>query len=1009
MTPSINESLIEQAALQWLAELGYETAFGPEISPGGERPERESFRDVVLAGRLRAALARLNPHLPEEALEDALQQVLHLDSPNLAENNRRFHWMLRDGVKVEVVSPEGERRGDFARLLDFAEPGNNDWLAVNQFTAVTGEYNRRADVVVFVNGLPLAVIELKNPADQSATVKGAYQQLQTYMREIPELFHYNEVLVVSDSTAARHGTITSSWERFAPWRTIEGERDAPADLPQLEVLLRGIFEKRRFLDLVQNFVVFERDGDRLYKKMAMYHQFHGVNAAVAATLRATRPEADRRVGVIWHTQGSGKSLSMVFYAAKLLRHPEMNNPTIVVLTDRNDLDQQIYENFLRAEELVPYPKQAESVEDLKRLLSVPAGGVIFTTVQKFQPEEGGRYPLLSERSNIVVIADEAHRSHYNFMSGYARYIREGLPNAAFVGFTGTPIELEDKSTRQVFGDYISVYDIQRSIADGATVPIYYEGRLVKLHLTNEFIDEEFEEVTEGEEEHVKEKLKSRWAHLEALAGTPERLKLIARDILDHYTERSKTLAGKALIVCMSRRICVELYKYLRELPSCPEVAVVMTGSASDPADYQPHIRSKSKQEEIKRRFKDPDDPLKLVIVRDMWLTGFDNPCLHTMYLDKPMKGHNLMQAIARVNRVFKDKPGGLIVDYIGIADDLKRALACYTEKDRNEAMIPLDQAIAVLREKYDITCAFFHGIDYQGWRRLAPVDLTRLLQRAHNAVVADDETKSRFLKACTELTRVFALVSPHPEAAKIRDDVAFFQHVRRSVVKYTPLVRQPVDELNLAVKQLVSEAIASDEVVDIFGAAGVKRPDISILSDEFLAEVQGMEHKNLQVELLRRLIEDEIKTKMRQNVVRYRSFKEMLEQVLKGYQNRSLQSAEVIARLVELARELRQVEHRGQALGLTEEEMAFYDAVARGPEHIAGDEQLKTIARELVTAIKKNLSIDWTDHENVKAKIRATVKRLLRRYGFKPTECETLVVIIMEQAEGLYRDWPEAA
>ena len=1005
----INENLVEQAALQWFSELGYEVAFGPDISPGGERPERDSFGEVVLAGRLRAALRRLNPLLSDEAVDDALHQVFHLDSPNLAENNRRFHAMLRDGVKVEVVTSEGEGRGDLARLFDYNEPENNDWLVVNQFTVVVGEDNRRPDIVVFINGLPLGILELKNPLVEQATVKGAFQQLQTYKQEIPDLFQYNEVLVVSDSIEARHGTITSDWERLAPWRTIEGENDAPEDLPHLEVLICGVFEKRRFLNLVQNFVVFESDGDRLYKKMAMYQQFHAVNAAVEETIRATCSDDEPRVGVIWHTQGSGKSLSMVFYAAKVMRHPAMNNPTVLVLTDRNDLDNQIYRNFCLAQDLIPYPKQAESVEDLKQLLTVPAGGVIFTTVQKFKPKEGENYPLLSERRNIIVIADEAHRSHYNFMRGYARYIREGLPNAAFIGFTGTPIELEDRSTRQVFGDYISIYDIQRSIEDGATVPIYYEGRLAKLHLTNEFIDEDFEEITEREEEHVKESLKRKWARLEKLVGAEDRLRRIAQDIVEHYTERCKSLEGKAMIVCMSRRICVDLYNHLTSIPGCPQTAVVMTGSASDPPEFQPHIRNKAKREKIKERFKDPGDPLRLVIVRDMWLTGFDNPCLHTMYADKPMKGHTLMQAIARVNRVFRDKPGGLIVDYLGIADDLRRALSNYSDKDRNEALIPLDQAVAVLKEKYDIVRTFFHGVNYRGWRKLAPAALTQLLQKAHNAVVADEDTKSRFIKACTELTKAFALVIPHPEAMQIRDDVAFFQSVRKNVVKYTPPAGQPPEELDTAVKQLISEAVAASEVVDIFGAAEMKRPDISILSDEFLAEVQGMEHKNLQVELLRKLLEDEITAKMRKNVVKYRSFKEMLEQVIKAYQNRSIQSAEVIAKLVELAKELREVEQRGEILGLSDEEMAFYDAVAKGEEHIRDDEHLRTIARELVASIKGNLSIDWADHENVKAKIRATVRRLLRRHGYPPTECEVLVLLIMEQAESLYRDWPKAA
>lgn len=1005
----LNEETVEDAGLTWLGELGYEVAFGPDISPGGAHPERQAFSDVVLVGRLKAAVRRINPSLPDEAVCDAVSKVLSLGAATLEENNRRFHRMLRDGVPVEVEDANAERRGDIAWLFDFADPGNNDWLAVRQFTVAIGGFNRRADIVVFVNGLPLGVMELKSPTEEQATLRHAYQQVETYKKEIPELFHYNEAVVISDGTAARHGTITSEFERFSPWRWIEEQREAPAQMPQLEVLLRGTFDWSRLLELARDFVVFESDGGRLFKKMAMYHQYHGVNAAMKATVEAAGPDGDRRAGVLWHTQGSGKSLSMVFYTAKAMRQPELRNPTILVLTDRNDLDNQIYGGFCRAVDLIPHPQQAETVEDLKELLRVPAGGVVFSTVQKFDPQGQPDFPLLSERDNIVVIADEAHRSHYNFLTGFARYIRQALPRASFVGFTGTPIELEDRSTRQVFGDYVSVYDIERSIEDGATVPIYYESRLAKLHLSNEFIDEEFEEVTEGEEERVKERLKKRWAKLEAMVGAPERVQRIAKDILQHYQERTRTLEGKALVVCMSRRICVAMYDALTSLNGCPEVAVVMTGAASDPPEYQPHIRSKQKREAVKNRFIDPDDPLKIVIVRDMWLTGFDAPCLHTMYVDKPMKGHTLMQAIARVNRVFRDKPGGLIVDYIGMADQLRRALGMYTEKDREQVMIPIDQAVAVMIERYEITKAFFHGIDYSRCQQRSPAERMRLLQQAHNAVVKDEDTKHRFLRAATELSKAFSLVVPHPKAAEIRDDVMFFQMVRKNVVKYTAPRGQPPEQLDVAVRQLISEAVSAGEVVDIFGLAGVRKPDISILSDEFLENIQKIEYENLRLQLLRKLLEDQIQVRLRRNVVRFRSLREMLEQLIKAYENRSLQTAEIIRRLIGLAKELRQEDEKWASLGLSEEEKAFYDVVAQGEKKIEDDKEVRRIARELVKSIKGDLSIDWADQESVKAKIRAKVKRLLRRFGYSPDETTEILPTIMEQAESLYRSWPLAA
>ncbi len=804
-----------------------------------------------------------------------------------------------------------------------------------------------------------------------------------------------------------------------PWRTIEGRDVAPNTIPELEVLVRGIFDRRRFLDLVRNFVVFEQD-DVLVKKMAAYHQYHAVNAAVEATVRAASPSGDRRIGVVWHTQGSGKSLSMVFYAVKIMRHPAMANPTLVVITDRNDLDNQLYDTFAAARDLIPYPRQAESREHLRGLLRVASGGVVFTTIQKFAAGKGERYPLLSDRRNIVVIADEAHRSQYDFIDGFARHLREGLPNASFIGFTGTPIEAADRSTPAVFGDYIDVYDIQRAVEDGATVRIYYEGRLAKLELNEEErprLDPDFEEITEGEEASVKERLKSRWARLEAMVGTEKRLGLVARDIVEHFERRFEAMDGKAMIVCMSRRICVDLYDAIIRLR--PEwhdpdddrgvIKVVMTGSAADRAEFRPHIRNKARQERIKKRFKDPDDPLKLVIVRDMWLTGFDAPCLHTMYVDKPMRGHGLMQAIARVNRVFRDKPGGLIVDYLGIADQLKQALADYTERDRAATGIPIEEAVAVLKEKHEVVTAMFHGFDWSGYAAGDADTRLHLLLEGANRVTASDDLKRRFLDAVAQLSRAFALAVPHEEALALRDDVAYFQDVRGNVAKYTTGAGRPQEELDAAVRQLVSRAVASDRVVDIFAAAGLNKPDISILSDEFLAEVQGMPQKNLALEVLRRLLSDEIRAQSRRNVVRARSFAEMLERTIRAYQNRAIESAQVIAQLVEMARQMREERQRGAALGLSDDEVAFYDALATNGSAVLemGDETLKAIARDLVRTLRRSVTIDWTEKESVRARLRAAVKRLLRRYGYPPDKAESASATVLEQARVVCEHWAE--
>jgi type I restriction enzyme R subunit len=1043
---SFTESTVEDAALAWLEALGYAVLHGPAIAAGEPAAERNdpNYRDAVLEGRLRQALVRLNPDLPPEALEDVYRKLARADAPSLVERNRAVHWMLVDGVTVEYRRTDGSVAGTQARVLDFDAPDNNDWLAVNQFTVAEGQHTRRPDVVLFVNGLALAVIELKNPADENATVWSAFQQLQTYQAQLPALFATNAALVVSDGVQARIGALGAGREWFKPWRTIAGREDASASLPELQVVLEGVFEKRRFLDLVQHFIVFEDLGaGQLAKKMAGYHQFHAVNVAVEETLRAAQAAApgrvaetpgrfeagrkpggdpgDRRVGVVWHTQGSGKSLTMAFYAGRVILSPPMENPTIVVLTDRNDLDDQLFGTFARCRDLLRQPPvQAADRADLRAKLSVASGGVVFTTIQKFFPDEkGDRYPVLSERHNIVVIADEAHRSQYDFIDGFARHMRDALPHASFIGFTGTPIEKTDANTRAVFGDYISVYDIQRAVTDGATVPIYYESRLAKLGLKESErpkIDPEFEEATEGEEVERKEKLKTKWAQLEAVVGSESRIKLIARDLVDHFDNRLAVMDGKAMIVCMSRRICVELYreivalrpKWHADTDELGEMKVVMTGSASDPLDWQPHVRTKLRREALAQRFRDPADPFKLVIVRDMWLTGFDAPSLATMYVDKPMRGHGLMQAIARVNRVFKDKPGGLVVDYLGLADELRRALATYTENGgTGKTAVDQAEAVALMLEKHEVCRGLFHGFDWSRWTTGRPQDRLSLLPAAQEHILAQQDGKPRLLRSVTELSQAFALAVPHEEALRIRDDVGFFQTVRAVLAKGAASEHKTDEELDHAIRQIISKAVVSDEVVDIFAAAGLKKPDISILSDEFLAEVRGMPQKNLAVELLHKLLAGEIKTRLKRFMVQARSFAELLEQSLRRYQNRAIETAKVIEELIQLAKDMRQASQRGEALGLTDDEVAFYDALETNDSavKVLGDEALRAIARELVATVRANVTIDWTVRENVRAQLRVLVKRILRKHGYPPDKQEQATKTVLEQAEVLSEQW----
>ncbi len=1037
---TLTESDVEQVALEWLANVGWQVAHGPDIAPDTPGAQRNDYGDVVLAQRLRDALAELNRHLPAEALEDAFRKLIRPEGATLEARNRAFHRMLVEGVTVEYRAADGAIRGAQVQVIDFDEPDRNDWLAVNQFTATENQHNRRPDVVLFVNGLPLGIIELKNPADEDATLWTAWRQLQTYKAELPTLFSMNEMLMVSDGVQARVGTLTAGREWFKPWRTITGETLAGTHLTELQVMLEGACERERFLSLVRDFIVFEDDGGgSLAKKMAGYHQFHAVQVAVDETLRAAelqigdepgRYEAgrkpggdpgDRRIGVVWHTQGSGKSLTMAFYAGRIIREPAMQNPTVVVLTDRNDLDDQLFGTFSRCRELLRQPPaQAESRADLRARLSVAAGGVVFTTIQKFFPEEkGDTFPALSQRRNIVVIADEAHRSQYDFIDGFARHMRDALPRASFVGFTGTPIELQDANTRAVFGDYISIYDIQRAVEDKATVPIYYESRLAKLALDEKekpTIDPRFEEVTESEEVERKERLKTKWAQLEAIVGAEKRLKLVARDIVAHFEQRLEALEGKAMVVCMSRRICIDLYRELARLrPDWhhPEddkgcLKVVMTGSATDPVDWQPHIRNKPRREGLAKRFRDVTDPLRIVLVRDMWLTGFDAPSLHTMYVDKPMRGHGLMQAIARVNRVFKDKPGGLVVDYLGLAHELKRALATYTESGgTGKTALDQSEAVAVMLEKYEVCLGLFHGFDRSRWNAGTPAERLGLLPPAQEHILAQDNGKERCLRAVRELSQAFALAVPHEEALRIRDDVAFFQAVQSVLAKRTLRQVRTQEDLDHAVRQIVSRAVASEGVIDIFAAAGLKKPDLSILSDEFLAEVRGMPRRNLAVELLQKLLKGELATRRRKNVVQARSFAEMLEQTLRRYQNRAIEAGQVIEELIRLAREMREASARGVELGLSEEELAFYDALETNHSavQVLGDETLRDIARELVETVRGNVTIDWTLRENVRANLRRLVKRILRKHGYPPDKQEKATRTVLEQAEVLSEGW----
>jgi len=1036
----LSEAAVELALLDQLRGLGYSIEREEDIGPDGHRPERESHDEVVLEKRFEEAVARLNPGLPVEARQDAVRRVMQSELPSLLEENRRIHKLMTEGVDVEYYADDGTLTAGKVAMIDFAHPELNDWLAVSQFVVINGQNNRRPDVVVFVNGLPLGVIELKAPGSAGAHLLGAFNQLQTYKQQIPQLFNTNALLVTSDGIAARVGSLSADLERFMPWRTTDGTDVAPKGAPELSTLIEGVFEHRRLLDLLCHFTVFGETGSGLAKIIAGYHQFHAVRHAVNSTVTASSPGGNQRVGVIWHTQGSGKSLLMAFYAGQLVKHPAMANPTLVVLTDRNDLDDQLFSTFSMCRDLIRQtPVQAESREDLQKVLSRASGGVIFTTLQKF----GEIAEPLTTRRNVVVIADEAHRSQYGFKAkvdaktgeisyGFAKYMRDALPNASFIGFTGTPIEADDVNTPAVFGNYIDVYDISRAVEDGATVPIYYESRLARIELDEEEkprIDAEVDDLTEDDSEADQERFKKKWSTVEALVGSDKRLALVAKDMVAHFEDRVAALDGKAMVVCMSRRICVKLYDEIVKLrpdwhsadDNAGAVKIVMTGAASDPQEWQQHIGNKARRDLLAKRARDPKDPLKLVIVRDMWLTGFDAPCMHTMYVDKPMQGHGLMQAIARVNRVFRDKPAGLIVDYIGIAQNLKSALQQYSKNDQENTGVDEAQAVAVMMEKYEVVRDMYHGYDYASAMSGTPQERLAMMAGAiewildlQQKLAAKEKTKDgkknahrRYQDAVLALSKAYALASASDEAREIREEVGFFQAIRAALVKSSTGSGVTQQERELAIQQIVSRAVVSTEIVDILAAAGIKSPDISILSDEFLAEVQQMEKKNLALEALRKLINDGIRSRSKANVVQTKAFSERLEDAVARYHANAITTAEVLQELIQLAKDIRAARQRGEEQGLSDEEIAFYDALAENESAIQmmGDDKLKLIAHELLVSLRENVSVDWAHRDSARARMRVLVKRILRKYGYPPDLQDAAVQTVLQQAEALSSGW----
>jgi len=1063
----LTESTIENFAIELFAKLGYQYVYAPDIAPDiapdSETPERERFEDVLLLKRLRSAMARLNPGVPAEVREDAIKQIQRLNSPELIVNNEAFHRMLTEGIKVTYQN-RGNERGDLVWLVDFANPENNEFVVANQFTVIENHQNKRPDVILFVNGLPLVVIELKNAADENATVKAAFQQLQTYKEVIPSLFAYNGILVISDGLEARVGSLSAGFSRFTAWKTADGKFEASPLISQLETLINGMLNKATLLDLLRHFIVFEKSKKEdpatgvvsinTVKKLAAYHQYYAVNAAVASTLRAAsepppgvaepaasygvpsaldQPPGDRKAGVVWHTQGSGKSLSMVFYTGKIVL--ALDNPTIVMITDRNDLDDQLFDTFAACTQVLRQePVQVDDRKELKRLLKVASGGVIFTTIQKFQPEEGNVYEQLTGRRNVVVIADEAHRTQYGFAAktvdekdaqgnvtgkkivyGFAKYLRDALPNATYLGFTGTPIEKTDVNTPAVFGNYIDVYDIAQAVEDGATKKIYYESRLAKVSLSEEGrkLIAELDEELDQDELTETQKAKAKWTQMEALVGAEPRIKNVARDIVAHFEKRQEVFAGKGMIVVMSRRIAAELYAEIIKLK--PEwhsddltkgvIKVVMTAASADGPALASHHTNKQQRKALAERMKYPDDGLKLVIVRDMWLTGFDAPCMHTLYIDKPMKGHNLMQAIARVNRVYGDKPAGLVVDYLGIAADLKQALSFYADAGgKGDPMLAQEQAVRMMLEKIEVVAGMYHGFPYEDYFEADTSRKLSMILAAEEHILGLENGKKRYIDEVTALSQVFAIAIPHEQAMDVKDEIAFFQAVKARLAKFDSTGSgRTNEELETTIRQVIDKALVSEQVIDVFDAAGIKKPDISILSEEFLLELKNKEHKNVAREVLKKLLGDEIKARARKNLVESRRLLEMLEDAIKRYQAKVLTAAEVIDELINVSREIVKSDKQADALGMSDYEYAFYTAVAnnKSARELMQQEKLRELAVELFEGVKANASIDWTIKESVKAKLKVIVKRTLRRYGYPPDMQKLATETVLQQAEML--------
>ncbi|MCD4774328.1 MAG: type I restriction endonuclease subunit R, partial [Bacteroidales bacterium] len=1060
--------------IELLERLGYQYIYAPDIahdastsSATGNGPERNSYEDVLLTERLQNAIRRINPKVPIDSQEEALKEIQRINSPELLANNEAFHRMLTEGINVSYQK-DGHQRGDLVWLIDFETPENNEFIVANQFTVIENGNNKRPDVILFVNGIPLVVIELKNPADENATVKSAFKQLETYKAIIPSLFTYNGLMIISDGLEAKAGSLSAGLTRFMAWKSADGKEEASNLVSQLETLINGMLNKETLLDLIRHFVVFEKSKKEdsktgivsisTVKKLAAYHQYYAVNRAVESALRATgysleketpvsmvmespesygvagvktQPKGDRKGGVVWHTQGSGKSLSMVFFTGKIVL--ALDNPTILLITDRNDLDDQLFDTFAASTQLLRQePKQVENRDDLKEKLKVASGGVIFSTIQKFQPDNGNVYETLSERENIVVIADEAHRTQYGFKAktiddkdyqgnvigkkvvyGFAKYMRDALPNATYIGFTGTPIESTDVNTPAVFGNYIDVYDIAQAVEDGATVRIFYESRLAKVNLSEEGkqLVEELDEELDQEDLTNTQKAKAKWTQLEALIGSENRVKNIAKDIVYHFEQRQEVFDGKGMIVSMSRRIAADLYEEIIKLK--PEwhsddldkgvIKVVMTSASSDGPKIAKHHTTKQQRKTLADRMKDTEDELKLVIVRDMWLTGFDAPSLHTLYIDKPMKGHNLMQAIARVNRVYKDKPGGLVVDYLGIASDLKKALSFYSDAGgKGDPTILQEQAVELMLEKLEVVSNLFHGFAYEEYFEAKTSKKLSIILSAEEHILGLEDGKKRYINEVTALSKSFAIAIPHEQAMDVKDEVAFFQAVKARLAKFAGTGEGRTDEeIETTIRQVIDKALVSEKVIDIFDAAGIKKPDISILSEDFLLELKGMEHKNVALEVLKKLLNDEIKSRSKKNLVKSKSLMEMLENAIKKYHNKILTAAEVIDELIKLSKEIVNMDSEAKELGLSEFEYAFYTAVSdnKSARELMQKDKLRELAVILTERVKKNASIDWTIKESVRAKLKVIIKRTLRQFGYPPDMQKLATETVLKQAE----------